>query len=304
MAIADQLRWWHHRASHNAYGIAEGLQVTRNGEAVTVAPGLAYDCFGRELMVSAPITLPIPLAGEDLTLIVRNSQSLSSAGDRPPNKTPASTAAFPELIWQDSNRVSVRDGVPLARIQRSPAEESEGSEAPEDSEDLEEPADSAILSDYRPRLVRAIARPRIGSGTTIPGATAWKPWRVSDGIRAHLVGFEVAIDTSSAGFNEPPCYFAWLQGPQNVLQGNFLLTALPHIGEESMHHLVFRVWLPAFPVGTLTPTRGVSIRPPLSNQSFEADFLNFAQQQKLYVSWLGIQSLSHHQPEVNHGTAG
>src|SRR5918912_56411 len=54
--IEAQLRWWHNRALHNAFGVSRGLQVTRVPDAdaftaLSVARGLAYDCYGRELLL-------------------------------------------------------------------------------------------------------------------------------------------------------------------------------------------------------------------------------------------------------------
>ena len=54
----DQLRWWHNRSLHNAYGVAFGIlqgfdvELTdSSAREVTVRPGVAYDCFGRELLL-------------------------------------------------------------------------------------------------------------------------------------------------------------------------------------------------------------------------------------------------------------
>src|SRR5687768_5816526 len=68
-----ELRWWHQRAVHDAFGVADGLVVTRSadGASVTVAPGLAYDCYGRELRLRAPRTLAVPASGQPLTLFAR-----------------------------------------------------------------------------------------------------------------------------------------------------------------------------------------------------------------------------------------
>lgn len=45
---AEQLRWWHNRSAHGAFGVGFGLHVDPD---FTVHCGLAYDCFGRELVV-------------------------------------------------------------------------------------------------------------------------------------------------------------------------------------------------------------------------------------------------------------
>ncbi|RUR74503.1 hypothetical protein ACF3DV_12180 [Chlorogloeopsis fritschii PCC 9212] len=265
-AIAAQLRWWHNRAVHNAYGIAEGLQVTRNGNTVTVEPGIAYDCFGRELMLSQPQVLTIPADLEDSFLLAQY-QEINSSNQQNELSPACLPTKFkltqrPRLLWKPSNSVKVRDGVILARlINRTTA-----------------PSDHP---DFIPPRARAIARPRIGSGTTVPGATSWTSWRVSDGSQQIVVGFQVEIDTSSAGFTEIPCYFAWLQGSfWSSPKEQFLFASFGHISKVSVEQLTFNLWLPS--IQTWVP----SIE---TNQALDTEFLTFAQQQKLYVSWLGIQ---------------
>jgi len=56
----DQLRWWHNRALHQAFGIARGLDVTIEDGVATVAPGLAYDRHGRELVLDTPRQVRVP----------------------------------------------------------------------------------------------------------------------------------------------------------------------------------------------------------------------------------------------------
>src|SRR3954471_19723641 len=62
LADGAQLRWWHNRALHTAFGVAAGLVATINGAGtrVRIGPGLAYDAFGRELLLWEPATLAIP----------------------------------------------------------------------------------------------------------------------------------------------------------------------------------------------------------------------------------------------------
>jgi hypothetical protein len=266
-AIAAQLRWWHNRAVHNAYGIAEGLQVTRNGNTVTVEPGVAYDCFGRELMLSQPQILTIPADLEDSFLLAQY-QDISSSNHQNELSQACLPAKFkltqrPRLLWKPSHSVKVRDGVILTRLINQTT--------------------VCFAPDFIPPRARAIARPRIGSGTTVPGATAWIPWRVSDGSQQILAGYQVEIDTSSAGFTEIPCYFAWLQGSSwSSPKGQFLFASFGHISKVSVEQLTFNLWLPQIQTWGLSSIER-------TNQALDTEFLTFAQQQKLYVSWLGIQ---------------
>lgn len=348
-AIAAQLHWWHNRALHNAYGISEGLQVTRNGNTVTVEPGVAYDRFGRELILSKPQALTIPADLEDSFLLAQyqeidssNQQNELSQACLP---TKFKSIQPPRLLWKPSNSVKVRDGAILARLTNQttvlldiPPEElifpdelkakicydpwrkllifkgvmSEteqaqllivsGDNAYEEAIatlfDLSQNTPS-LSSDFIPRLARAIARPRIGSGTTIPGATAWTPWMASNGSQPILLGYQVEIDTSSAGFTEIPCYFAWLQGSSwSSPKGQFLFASFGHISKVSTEQLIFNLWLPLIYTWDLLPIK-------TTNQGLDTEFLAFAQQQKLFVSWLGIQPFEKNRDraEVNYESA-
>ena len=57
-----QLRWWHTVGFHNTWGIAEGLTVSTLGgeQGLHVAPGLAFDCYGRELLLTEPELVRLP----------------------------------------------------------------------------------------------------------------------------------------------------------------------------------------------------------------------------------------------------
>src|SRR2546423_551298 len=79
-----QLRWWHNRALHNAFGISLGLKVTpiTKDEILTgfkVDCGIAYDCYGRELLLQSAreLTLPPTVAqpSRSMTLILRYKET-------------------------------------------------------------------------------------------------------------------------------------------------------------------------------------------------------------------------------------
>jgi hypothetical protein len=48
----------HNRALHG-FGIVSGLKVTTNAGQITVAPGMAIDCAGNDLLVDSEQTLPV-----------------------------------------------------------------------------------------------------------------------------------------------------------------------------------------------------------------------------------------------------
>ena len=83
--IEAQLRSWHNRALHNAFGISLGLKVTRVPDtdvftAVSVARGVAYDCYGRELLLQTARDIPLPSTGSQppsrMTLLFAYKETL------------------------------------------------------------------------------------------------------------------------------------------------------------------------------------------------------------------------------------
>jgi hypothetical protein len=73
----DAHRARHVRGAHHTWGVAVGLDVTRtrSPEGFVVAPGLAYDARGRELLVGQPLAVPataLQLAAGDLTIAIRS----------------------------------------------------------------------------------------------------------------------------------------------------------------------------------------------------------------------------------------
>jgi hypothetical protein len=136
---------------------------------------------------------------------------------------------------------------------------------------------------------RALARPRVGNGATVQGDTRWEPWFEQVTFRKQMrptpIGMQVTVDTSAAGFTEPPCYFAWLEGTlwdkSNV---EFFPVPFTHIDRKSIDSFRLRLWLP--PLITLLGTR---LR--LANSNFIEEFINYARQREhgLHVCWIGIQ---------------
>jgi hypothetical protein len=119
-AVDAQLRWWHNRALHKAYGIVAGFETAVAGAFVTVGPGLAYDCFGRALMARCEHRLAIPALAYPVTLLVRRKDAVA------PQRSDACAAVCAgacspcgegiEFIWMPSATASVRNGVILGRL--------------------------------------------------------------------------------------------------------------------------------------------------------------------------------------------
>ena len=359
VAREAQLRWWHNRALHNSFGVSFGFQVSRVIEAgafvaVRVTCGVAYDCFGRELVLqdTRAISLPShqPETNRKLTLVASYKESRRCGNECLP--ICACRIDEPELQWVLSRSLELADGVPLLEVSYEPsaalAEFPQNFNLPPGLEkkisyDTERklliavggllPAEHAELVKLTPpqpfrdaidrilaatervpvlnpnftaHQARALSRPRIGRGATIPGNTSWEQWsEILVGIRGAKfevpLGVQVTIDTSKAGFTQLPCYFAWLQGSLwNKTNIEFFPVPFSHIDNETPQQFRFRVWLP--PLVTVLGSRvrianarpiarSVRQRSRLSEPTGFSlnEFVNFARGQRLYVCWIGIQ---------------
>jgi hypothetical protein len=128
--IETQLRAWHNRAMHNAFGISQGLgakPIPERGSVTgfKVECGVAYDCFGRELLLQTASEVAVPQADSQplssITLLLRyreTSEYLSKKemGAACGLGTCGSSTETAEFLWKLSTEVQSSDGVPLARL--------------------------------------------------------------------------------------------------------------------------------------------------------------------------------------------
>src|SRR5579884_67703 len=127
--VADQRRWWHNRAMHNTYGVYQGLEAIETGElppVIQVKPGVAYDCFGRELLLECLANVGLPPASQTIpnapqTLLVRYHEPQSRSVTDPIKAIccfadGGLSAGTVEFVWSDSQRIAPQDGVPIGRL--------------------------------------------------------------------------------------------------------------------------------------------------------------------------------------------
>lgn len=288
----QQRRWWHNRALHNAFGVYRGYQVAQDFalDHVTVYPGVAYDRYGRELILFTPRTIPVPQLpdsskGANFNLILRLADTGCSC--QPAPSTAVCLASKPDvtsnitLFWQDVKAGVSDDCVVLALLVIK--------------------GKLRVLPTFFQRRAIPNARPLLASGTTIPGATPWHPWSLPTvyldvAPDSDAIGIEVNVDTSSAGFTSVPCYFAWLHGPLwNPVTHEFFPAYFQSTANESTTGFTFRLLfhfgrqeLDQIEQGANTGAR--TITGALQGGSNPmGDFLRYASTNSLYVSWLGCQ---------------
>ncbi len=282
----DQLRWWHNRALHNAYGVVIGLTVKitllDGMRRAKVSPGLAIDVFGRELVLGERRFLDVP-DDVDALLLVLSYDRAPGTCEPPPGgfclDAPTADAGI-SLGWIPKAGFSPRDGVPLASS----------------SEELA----------FSPPRTRPVARPRIGRGVTIAGELAWDPW-IEDDIR---LGAELVIDTSASGFTRTPCYFVDISSDiWNPQLPMLVLTSFTHITKMTKDHFTLRLLIPWLYAQTdraiaalmtdeqpsvehLVAVRASAIRvaqPRMREPDLRSAVRGVSRATNLAVSWIGIQ---------------
>ena len=207
------LRWLHNSSLHN-WGIAFGYVVTgsRGERTVTVQPGFALDCKGRELYLNETQEMPIPaVAGvsgggpatyfltvsyaedEDLTPETRAGTCGTAGAVRRPEE--------PILRWQDPNDRSPDSGfrhgldIVLATIEVQNCQLTKDISAVERRDAVPAP------------------QPYVAAGQTTAGTTPWQLWPDPDPEQdGFAVGVVTTVSTHTAGFGDTPRYYAHVIG--------------------------------------------------------------------------------------------
>jgi hypothetical protein len=202
----QQLRWLHNRSLHG-WGIGIGYAVTgeQGDTTVTVSPGYAIDCLGRELILTQPVTIPVPaVAGVSagggkvtaatffLTISYLDDAFQPTVESRPGVCLPAGTvrlAEGPLLQWQQLK--DIQDGMNVILAEASV---------------LNCQLNAPLGLDVR-RNARPAEQPYINAGQVPPAAITWT---------SVVGGIATRVDTSAAKFAATPAYFAHAVGPRVV----------------------------------------------------------------------------------------
>jgi hypothetical protein len=110
-----------------------------------------------------------------------------------------------------------------------------------------------------------------------------------------VLGLQITVDTSAAGFTEVPCYFAWLQWPR-VAESRlpyllYLALGFQYVEEPAIDRFVFRVLLPLDLLAAQAAALGHPQQRvfPLNGDREHDDTLGVARSLGLSLCWLGIQ---------------
>jgi hypothetical protein len=233
-----QMRWLHNRSLHG-WGIGFGLDVlgNRGDTQVTVNPGYAVDSDGREIILSAPVRLPIPAvpggaggAAAIYYLVANyvadaNEPALEQRGAAPCMSAGGSVRLSndPAIRWKLPSQLQTGLDVALGEISIK----------------------NCVLAAAVSTSPRRYARPRsalaIFAGVLTAEEAQWQPWMQGSAA----IGFTVAVDTSAAGFNTTPLYTAEIIGARTLDQPSLVVTEFVSITNAQRDGFTLQVALPA-----------------------------------------------------------
>jgi hypothetical protein len=273
-----ELRWLHTRALH-AWGVVVGYAVAgaRGASEVTVGPGFAIDCRGRELILAAPVTLAVPAVSAARTYYLTASYAEDDA--LPPRTRAGACGAAgavrrPEraqVRWQARDDAAADGGI--------------------------RPGEDVILATVAIRncqLAKAISArdgrdempapdPYIAAGRTEAGRTPWQLLLGSDGAP---VGVFTVVPTASAGFRDTPQYQANVVG-ERITHGGWTSTLVVD-GWVSIHAATAA----SFEAHVILPPGTAGDDAPLNEAAtvLTEGFLDvLATELQWHVVWLGVE---------------
>jgi hypothetical protein len=234
-AFNREMRWLHNLSLHQA-GVGSGFQVVGNvgDRQVTIAPGYAIDCCGREIILTEPQVLPIPPIADngsggsvfyDLTVSYPDDTELKPSETRVGICTPAGVIRLreqPVFCWvqltDDSTNHQPVDARLKARI--NGALFLVLAQAEIFNCQLKQPVTAVPRRNARPAK-----QPRIACGVWPP---AWSAQALGNQGQANAPvivpfgseGYTATIDTSSGAFQSTPSYTARIMGPRVFTVGS------------------------------------------------------------------------------------
>jgi hypothetical protein len=245
-----ELRWLHNRALHN-WGIAFGYEVSgkRGERSVSLKPGYALDCEGRDLILSETREEAIPAVtgpktyyltasyaeDEDLTPTTRQGLCDTSGAVRRPEE--------PIIQWKDPNSSDYDHGLDIVLA----------------SIEVENCQLKADVSSTERRDAVPAQQPYVAAGQTAAGETEWELWETSadaDG-NTQVVGVKATVSTTSAGFRTTPRYMAHITGPRvlEVIRDNepvtFVADGYTDIDQATPFSFEIRMAMPQALIGDI-----------------------------------------------------
>jgi len=234
-----EMRWLHNRSLHR-WGIALGLDVTgqRGDSTVTITPGYAVDCLGREIILTETVTKTVPAVG-GVTNGGAASFYLVAAYQADANQ---------KVLARRPGACMTEGAVRLTEEPlidwRKPEQLLEGYELILAQASILNCQLSQPLAPGARRYARPAHQAFIAAGQTAAKATVWQPWEMDD----QRIGVFTEVDTSAAHFTTTPRYVAHIVGARTLTEspGPLLAFCVPSVEWTSPTGFTLQVLLPKF----------------------------------------------------------
>jgi hypothetical protein len=301
-AFHREMRWLHNQSLHQP-GVGSGFAIAgpKGAREVVIQPGYAIDDLGREIVLTEVRTEPVPPVANDgfgrpvlydLAVSYPSERDLDEAETRQGICSGIGAVRLRELpvfCW-------VRLGPPPARIPVEPGMQSaldtgrriRLARAEVFNCQLEKP-----LSISQRRNARPPDRPYVACGET-----DFQGWEVKAPTSTFGFGFEISrtVDTSAAGFRNPPKYHAHIAGdrvfrittPAGAV-ATMLVDGYLHISGETEKEFRISVLVPEAFLSALRQAGGMTaeqVRKALSD-GLEAPASSNTNQWR--VEWIGVE---------------
>jgi hypothetical protein len=278
-----ELRWLHNRSLHG-WGIVFGYAVTgvRGERSVSLEPGYALDCLGRDLILSDGMEIAIPsVAGNEqggpetfyltasyaddsqLTAETRGGACGATGAVRRPEA--------PIIRWQRPDDFVYGEDIVLITIE------------------VENCRLAQNVSGSARRDALPSSQPHIVSGEAASATLNWRLWPDEESP----LGVVATVSTADAGFRTTPQYQAHIVGSRLVRNfaddmepTDFVIDGYTHLASETAVNFEIRVVLPA---GTLM--MGQTNMPLNPTTSIPGEQILRAIRERLNwsVVWMGIE---------------
>jgi hypothetical protein len=276
-----QLRWLHNRALHG-WGVATGYAVAgrRGGRELSVTPGYALDCEGRDLVLARQATLDVPpfagaAAGGPLELYLTASYADDDA---------LAPSESRDGVCHDGGAVR-RGESPRLRFQnpRDPSDPAtrfrRGLDVILATVLVEDCRLAATPSTAGRRDARPPTQPFVAAGGTVPADTAWAFFPAA-GAPA---GVQTRVDTSGAGFRRTPSYVASVVGRRELAPNGPLVDGFPTVAQPSPAGFTLQLAMPRdLVVGARALNPGSAFTPSL--------LATLRSTLQWSVSWIGVEA--------------
>lgn len=283
--VQRQFRWLHNRSLHNwGIGLGYAVQGAKGDRQVTISPGYAVDCQGRELILTRTLTKPVPARADDghgkaavfyLVAAYPDDTRLTALERRDGDCGAGGAVRYREeasIYWKPQDE-AVASGMEIVLAQAK----------------VQNCRLAAALSTDQRRYARPPQQPYIAAGESTLGATGWELWQstATPTTPSVTLGVLAKVDTSDARFGTAPEYQARVNGPR--------LIAGPD-GREVLLEGMAVVLEPkrdGFSLGVILPPDQTGINPsvPLNPPSLLGDAAQLLKtlNDNWTVVWLGVE---------------